>query len=444
MPAEEKTVLKERRKWSFRSLKAILERQSQNFRVIMAWHIAAGLLGGLAGSYLGMYPYNLGATLTEVGYLTSINALSACLPALLGGALAQKYGRKRLILWIWPSYVFFYIIMALAPSWHFIILAYLIYSIAYAGDPALGSLYADSLDQDTRAEAISLDSTISGILSLIMPPIGGFLIEYFGGIRNPNSLRPFYGLYAAFHAMTLLYFWKCLRDDGFYENDKGLWKTIESLGSIFKEGRLRRYLIFTVLASLTSGLSAPFVTIYIFSELGASPTFIGLMASLSTGLTYLALNLGALWSDRIGRKVPMGLGYLFSASALMILSLAKDTALLIPYYIASAMTAIGGAASSALIQEYVPQDLRSRYFGTNEAIMLLCLAAGPTIGGVIYASYGARALFWLQAFLQGFLILPYFFLAIPETRKPKERHPARFLRRPRIPSWLVLHPKTHH
>jgi len=348
------------------------------------------------------------------------------------------------VLYIWPSYVAFYLFMIMASSWLFLIPAYLVYAIAYAGDPAYGSLYADSLDEETRAEALSLDSTLSGMLAFLMPPIGGFLVEYFGGIRNPNSLRAFYGLYAVFHALTMVYFWRSLQDDGRYKKNGSIRESLESLNGIFMEGRIRRYLAFTIISSLTASLSAPFVTIYIFSGVGAPPTFVGMMATISTGITYLMLNLGAWWSDRIGRKPLVAMGYVLSALALMALALADTTASLLPYYLLAALAVIGSAASSALVQEYVPSDLRPRYFGVNEALTLLCLSAGSPLGGLIYASLGAQALFRIQSALQCFVVLPYFLLAIPETKKRGMRTPARLLRRPRIPSWLTLHPRTHH
>ncbi len=443
MPTEGPATLARGRKLSLRRLGNIIKRQDRNFRVILFWHIVGGLLGGLSGSYLGMYPYDLGATITEVGYLTSVNALSACVPALVGGALAQKYGKKRIVLYIWPSYVGFFLLMMAAPNWLFLVPAYLVYAIAYAGDPAFVSLYADSLDEETRAEAISIDSTISGMLALLMPPVGGFLVEYFGGIRNPNSLRIFYGLYSVFHATTMVYFWKSLQDDGPHRNDESIRKSLGSLNAILIESRVRRYLVFTIISSLTAGLSAPFVTIYIFSEIGVSPTFVGIMTAASTGITYIILNLGAWWSDRVGRKTPIVMGYIFSASALVTLAFANTADSLLIYYFIAALTAIGSAANSALVYEYVPSDLRSRYFGAREGLTLLCLSIGPPIGGIIYALLGAKFLFLIQAGSQYFLILPYFLIAIPETKKTKVRTPARFLRRPRIPDWLILHPRTH-
>jgi len=444
MPAEGTAVQSKDRRGGLRALLDIVGRQSRNFHVMLRWHVAGGLIGGLAGSYLGMYPYDLGASVAEVGYLTSVNALSACVPALIGGALAQKYGRKRLVLYIWPFYIAFYVLTATATSWLYLIPAYLVYSVAYAGDPALGALYADSLDEETRAEAVSLDSTLSGILALTMPPIGAFIVEYLGGIRNPDSLRIFYGFYVVFHVLTMVYFWRWLQDDERYEEKESVREALRSINGLFTEGKVRRYLAFTIISSLSAGLSAPFVTIYIFSEVGVHPTFVGLMAAVSTGITYLALNLGAWWSDRTGRKAPIAVGYVLSASALVALAFADTTTTFFTYYILAALTAIGSAASSALVLEYVPSDLRSRYLGINEALMLLCIAAGTPVGGLIYASLGAKALFTVQAALQCFLVLPYFLLAIPETRRHGVRTPARLLRHPRIPSWLTLHPKTHH
>jgi len=98
------------------------------------------------------------------------------------------------------------------------------------------------------------------------------------------------------------------------------------------------------------------------------------MASLSTGITFLVLNLGAWWSDKVGRKALIAIGYILSASALLALAFANNVTSLLPYYIIASLAAIGSAANSALVQEYVPSDLRSRYFGAIEALMLLCLA----------------------------------------------------------------------
>ena len=179
--------------------------------------------------------------------------------------------------------------------------------------------------------------------------------------------------------------------------------------------RVRIYFAYAIIGAFTSGLVGPFQVIVIYEVIGASPVFIGLMTSLSAIISYSMMNLGAVWSDRVGRKKPIIIASLFSGAGWLFFLVAGNQGMLIPFYALTSMAALSSGAGSALAMEYVPTKMRGRWYGTLSFVQLVPASFAPILGGWLFDNFTPRTPYYIFYFLSFFVLLPFFLKFVPET-----------------------------
>jgi len=135
------------------------------------------------------YVQALGGTGLALGIIGAANFLAMAAVAFPGGYLADKYGRRWLITTMTFGLAFSYIIFALAPSWHFILLGTIIQGLCLIYQPALFAMVQDSLPPERRGVGSSLIQMIHGTFNTPGPIVAGLLLLRFGLV---NSMRLVY------------------------------------------------------------------------------------------------------------------------------------------------------------------------------------------------------------------------------------------------------------
>ena len=126
-------------------------------------------------------------------------------------------------------------------------------------------------------------------------------------------------------------------------------------------------------------------------RLGASPTVIGLLFG-SFGVTLLCVSVpaGAL-SDRIGRRGPLVVGMLLLAGSTLLLAYGERLSwLFAARLLQGAADAVAWGVGFALIADLYGAEARGRVMGLVMAGSNLGFMIGPSIGGWLYETGGAR------------------------------------------------------
>jgi multidrug resistance protein len=159
------------------------------------------------------------------------------------------------------------------------------------------------------------------------------------------------------------------------------------------------------------------------AELGSGVEALGLMSmGFAVGQFLAAPFMGAL-ADRLGRRplilvalasvVVANIAYLFADSVAMLIA---------TRFAVGAISAGLLPAAMAVVGDIVPSDQRARWSGTLMGGYGVGFIFGPTLGGVLYDSFGFAMPFLASAVL-GAVGLVFALLWLPETRpaKPVER-----------------------
>ena len=183
----------------------------------------------------------------------------------LGGFLADKYGRKTVIVVFGFVVVIGQLIFFLSPNWVLIIPGIILASFSGVYMSALTAIIGESLPRERRATGFSIYHFFPSLAWIIGPPLGGFLIKLYGtyeGIRWALLATFLSGLAAC----TLRA--KFLRETYLRAKTKvnsSIKGKITSFIRVLKEVHLnvKLLLIVTCLAHLGTGLVTYYYVIYI-------------------------------------------------------------------------------------------------------------------------------------------------------------------------------------
>ena len=136
----------------------------------------------MLGSFL-LFPFyslyitsRFGVGMIEVGYLLSINSVGNILGSVIGGALADKYGRRAMILIGLIISGIGSIILGLVDNLYtFYLLAAILGLIGNFGGPARQAMVADLLPKEKQAEGFGILRIAFNLSAVIGPLLGGFL-----------------------------------------------------------------------------------------------------------------------------------------------------------------------------------------------------------------------------------------------------------------------------
>lgn len=156
-------------------------RQLSRNTVVLSFTVGLVLIANFAWSPLiALHLRDLGATDFQVGVAFSIFTLAHYLPAMLGGVLADRFGRK----WVFTAPGFFiaplYLIGGLTTDW--VVLAGLLTLINFMGAmqwPAMQAFMSES-DEERRATAFSFMEVMVLGAAIIGPLISSVLLPIFG------------------------------------------------------------------------------------------------------------------------------------------------------------------------------------------------------------------------------------------------------------------------
>jgi MFS family permease len=345
----------------------------------------------LAFSFESPYIRELGAPPIVIGLMGSIGAAALSLVRILGAYIADKYGRKQIIVTMTFVIAFSYIFYILAPDWRFVLIGMIISNLSLIYQPALQAILADSIPPEKRGMGYAATNVIPNIPSIIAPATAGFLVATYGlipGMRIVYTLVFLCLLTAA--VIRLLFLRETLHKPQKIKLGEMKAAFKESLKAIVEAWRaMPTSLKFLTVAFLVSAFEEPmfrmFTSLYVFDVIKVSEIEWGFVnTAWITATLILGFPLGKV-IDKIGRKKSIILAYLLFTPSSVLFIFCKSFAQLLLAYI---IFAIGGnlimPAYNALQADMIPRDKRGRIMGTIGTLNVLATIPASALGGFLY------------------------------------------------------------
>ena len=371
----------------------------------------------------------LGASITAVGLLSTIASSERLLFQLPGGLLADRYGRRRIIVYGTALRLLPPVIYLMAGHWTHVIPALLISGAASIYMPAFNAIIADSLPETERGAGYGAYRTITSVPQIFSPVIGGIVMDSLG---YREGVKIF--LIISFFATIIVTYvrWRVLTET--LDQDDGRevqleTKTKKSLRERANEtfDLPRSVWVMVAVAILgTFGLRLvwEFMSIYAVEIVGLTNTQLGMVQTTGGVVSTVLAMPGGMLSDRLGRKPLIMTSRLISPLTTYAITLATNFP---QYYIISIVSAIGnslggggmwagGPAWQALIADLVPREKRGTVMGTIGTVTGLVGTPSSLVGGYLWQLYSPQTPFYLSLVL-GLIGTAVFTFGVKEPKR---------------------------
>ena len=374
----------------FRGNSAILR---GNFLLITISWIIMFSAQPIPATYASLFYLHLGASVFLISIMGFAGSIAVALVQFPGGYLADKHGRRWLIVSMTFGLAVGTLFFIFAPSWPFILIGLLIQNLCSIYGPALMAMVFDSLPPENRGTGYSLQTVLSTVVLLPAPLIAQYLVVTF---HFDLGMRIAYAITAVayFVVATLrLKLKETLPSEDAKEKPSFLAalrdypKAVREGMSVWRkvpQSAFNLFLAVIVINGLVVGCQAYFV-IYAVSVLKVS---LGQWA-IVMAFMYLSIAIPGIIAgismDVMGRKRFLILGYLLYVPGMVLFINANFPTLLLAFFFFGLGNLLQQNSYQVLMGDMVPRNLRGTAQGCLQFFMYIMQAGFQVTIGVIYA-----------------------------------------------------------
>lgn len=420
-----------------------------NIRVLMLCRVLWSWSTSIVYPYFSLYILALGGTSTEVGLISSLGLLAGMFLYPVGGYIADRSGRVKLIGFSTVLYTCSHIFFVFAKDWQMVALGQFLGQLLLFYMPAMNALQADSLPPGVRGKGFAVMMAVPGSIRILAPYMGGWIINWFsgGGLTQDEALikavrlcwgiATVTGLLVA--AIRLKYLKETLTEDEGHrgmslrdaphivkESYLSIWESVK-----WMDRSLKIIVFIEVAAAFFVAMSAPFWVVYAKQVVGLTAYNWGLVMLISgaVGIT-LAFPMGSL-VDMLGPRKMILTGMAFAPLIIFLYQyvggLLGVVAILCSLSMVNSMMM---PAFSTLIANMIPRARRGRLYSLlgergvtisfgnfwgGGFLLFPPAALGAFVGGYVYKLNPSYLWIITSAAMLLSLVLVYIFV-----REPKE------------------------
>jgi MFS family permease len=374
-----------------------------------------------------LYPFftlyvtrKFGVGMTQVGFLFGLFAIGHMLGSMIGGATADRYGRKAVLIFGIVASALSGLAMGLADSFEHVLFAALFMGLfGNVSGPAEQAMIADLVAEGSRAQGYGILRVAVNLAVAVGPALGGLL-------ASRSYLLLFVSDVVASLAAAVVVA-VALREtrptsckDGdeltIAETVKGYRSVLGDLTYVFFLGT--RVLIALVFVQLHSTLA-----VYLRDVHGVSDQGFGYLMSLNAGLVVLFQFSATRWASGYRPLAVLAAGSAVYAVGYALYGVAASYV----WFVLAMVLVTGGEmlvapTSQAFAASIAPEEMRGRYMGLFGLSWTLASIIGPPAAGLILDSADPEWL-WYACGVIGLLAALAFLVLQRQLRVIRQRPP---------------------
>jgi MFS family permease len=379
--------------------------------------------------FWSLYVLELGGSKAVLGALSTLQAFSNLLLQLPGGVLADRLGRRRVIL---AGALFGFLpplIFRLSTHWMMLIPGIIASSLTALAVPARDALIAESLPPESRATGFGA-YTMSWYLFIVLAyPFGGYMMDTMGVVPGVRL-----GLALTFLVMVPIaviqwrFVTETLGTDPRAREEAAVSKPRASLSLLRMAPReVWKLMAVAVLSSFGFQIFWSFVVIYCVEVLGMSKMQWSIVSIVANLVAACFMVPSGFLSDRARRRPYVilsqtlvslaSLGYVLSSGFWGVL-LTRVVGGVGEGLGGNVMSSVGGPVWQALVTEVTPMELRGSILGLMGTLTGFLCTPAPMVGGFLYESVSPKSPFYVSLVL-GSLGCLIFALFVREPRQER-------------------------
>ena len=373
--------------------------------------IFANIGGSMYGSLMPLYLKDLDASITQIGLFFTLSQIVPLLLQILGGWVSDTLGRLRAIAIGSVFGVIGFIPLILADTWQWLLLAVAIGAIARSlVGPSFDAFIAEHSSEENRGKVFGISQAIFMIVSVIGPPLGGWMAGAYGFKLMLLAAGIFY-----FIAMIMrLSMAREAAKNATTKTEKLSFSSLKvnlvSMATLIFSGGLITWMLVTDgLRDISFQFSENLFPVYMQEVGGLSLQQIGWVMSFFGMAMMLTTIPGGWLSDKAGERVGIALGMILMSSALFVLvNIPAGSQWM--YYLGWGLAGMGAGVSApayqSLISKAVPQKNRGMAFGLFSTSLGIFSLPAPWIGAQMWDRVGPTFPFTVTAIVLLLSVIP--------------------------------------
>ena len=325
-----------------------------------------------------------GVGMTTVGMIFGAFAVTSMIGSTIGGALADRLGRKPLIL-------FGLVVSAVSSLWLglvnelglFFAGAIFVGLFTNIGGPARQAMIADILPEEQRAQGFGLFRVVVNLAAAIGPAIGGFLAS-----QSYLSLFLTDAAISIFVAILLFIILPETRIARKSKEEESVGQTFGGYGTVLRDKFFMFFWLASALSTLVYIQMNGTLAVYLRDVHNVSLQSFGTILSLNAGMVVLF----QFYITRRYAKYPelavITLGALLNAIGFALYGFVATYGL---FLLAMAIITIGemlwAPISQSIVARLAPEDMRGRYMAFFGFSFAVPFAIGPLLAGLVIDYY---------------------------------------------------------
>ncbi|MFH2110520.1 MAG: MFS transporter [Candidatus Bathyarchaeota archaeon] len=395
-----------------------------NLLVLITSYVIFGFTTGLFNPFRSLYIRELGASPLVLGLMSSLGSVILAIIRVPGAYIADRYGRRNIIVLFTFGAALSYGFYVIAPDWRLILVAVVVSNLSHIYQPALEAIEADSMPPEKRGLGYMLVWWLPGAPGLFAPAISGYMVERYGLVPG---MRMVYVVVFVSALTIALIRWRYLKETMAESAALGL----RELSSAFREaaGSIReawlemgREIWFLaavlLLVSFENPLYNLYYALYAVDVVGVSAMEWGMVSIIGTAaMSLVGIPAGKL-IDRIGRRKSMLLAYAFSLPALIAFTVIRGFTQMVVVNISFLIcNSLLFPSIMALQADLVPQERRGRIMGLMGTLRSLAMVPAGIIFGLLYEVNRAYPYYVGVLVEVAIILVILFFIKEPEMRE---------------------------
>ena len=326
--------------------------------------------------------FNIG--MSTVGILFAIFSLSGMVGSALGGALADRMGRKVVIIISLVLSSLSALGMGFAPTLGiFIAVVAIVGTLSSIGHPAHEAVVADLLPPNKRAEGYGIIRVVFNLAVIIAPPIAGLLIAH-----SYLTLFIVDAVISLISATIVIFALPETKPQAYaHSKPESMKQTFAGYGRVFKDTRFVAFIGVTVMMTLVYMNMNSTLGVFMRDQHGMPALSFGSLLSLNAVIVVLCQFWVARKLEKYKPMLMMAAGSLLYAIGFAMYGFVPTFAL---FAVAMIIITIGEMIVSpfqqSMVASFAPEDMRGRYMAVSGLTWSIAFTVGPYFAGLILDS----------------------------------------------------------
>lgn len=392
-----------------------------NIGVIAVGSAIRGFGGGIISTYVSLYFIGLGGSPLTLGLTASIASVIQCVMLLLGGFIADYYGRRKIIVLAAFYGIFFPLLYAVVQDWRIFAVLSIIGALGVMSNPASHAIVADSISPQKRTTGIASLQVVSSLPVIIAPLIGGWLIQNHGLL---DGFKLACVCTAATAFASALFIFLFLKETHRHKLAAKLNSSnFNTLTGFMRPPRplptgLKPLMISYALVMFANGAVGQYYILYANNVIGLTNLEWGAIVSLQLLLVIILKIPGGWLGDKFGKRKIMILSAASCAPCAVLFTLAHS---FVQALIAALLLIVTGIyyapAHEALQADLTPRTMRGRITALWGICSAISTALGILAGGFLFQMVSPAVPFYLFTAAE----LAAVFFIINMVREPMDK-----------------------